>query len=86
MTLDFNIQKEKKLPIIENSTIKWIYLCDITHIVCDGYLISVFATRIDNPYMNTNRLSILLQELEETCFVQIRKGTKINLRYVYEIN
>ncbi len=69
MISDFNQQKDKKLAITENATIKWIYLYDITHIECDGYLISVFVDHLTVPYHYTNSLTVLLSELEDTGFV-----------------
>jgi len=86
MTSDFSKQKDKKLAISENATIKWIYLYDITHIECDGYLISVFVDHLTVPYRYTSSLAVLLSELEETGFVQIRRETIVNMRFVCEID
>lgn len=86
MTSDFSKQKDIKLAITENATIKWIYLYNITHIECDGYLISVFVDHLTVPYRYTNSLTVLLSELEDTGFVQIRKETIVNMRFVCEFD
>ncbi|MBW6492605.1 MAG: LytTR family transcriptional regulator [Lentimicrobium sp.] len=86
MISDFNQQKDKKLAITENATIKWVYLYNITHIECDGYLISVFVDHLTVPYRYTNSLTVLLSEIEDNGFVQIRKETIVNMRFVCEID
>ena len=86
MISDFSKQKDKKLAITENATIKWIYLYDITHIECDGYLISVFVNHLTVPYRYTNTLAVLITEIEDIGFIQIRKGTIVNMRFICEID
>ena len=82
---NFCFQRDNKLIIKDNSDVKQVELCHITHITCHGYLSKVHT--IQNNFISTIRtLKSFEIELYRFGFLRANRNTVVNMLHAFEIN
>lgn len=80
---DYSCQRDKKLVLKEKNTIKQISMDKITHLICDGYLTSVYT--IDNKTITVSKLLKCFEiELSQYGFIRVNHNALVNVNNIIE--
>ena len=80
---NYSCQSDKKLVLKEKNTIKQIDMDKITHLMCDGYLTSVYT--IDNKTITVSKLLKKFEiELSQYGFIRVNHNALVNVHNIVE--
>ena len=85
MNLDFSIQRDKKLVVVEKSKTKLIDIDVITHLECDAYITTIHLLR-QKSICVSKLLKYFEDELAVVGFIRVNNNTIVNPKYISEIS
>ena len=77
----YQLQKGKIISLKSRSKIHFIESSKITHLICDGYLTTIYCTD-GQFYSNTKSLKVYEGELSSIGFIRANRSTLVNLIHV----
>lgn len=85
MKKDFSCQKDVKVILKEKGKSKLIDMDKITHIICDGYITTIYTT-VNEDITISKLLKHFEIEFAGCGFMRINRQTLVNLKNVESIN
>lgn len=80
MKSNFSVQNNTKLKVKDRSTIEYLDISKITHLICEGYITTIYMIDME-PIIVSKLLKCFELSLKEFEFIRANRSTLVNMAF-----